>query len=81
MISKILDLLTPRFMSEIVVMEEVAPDEYEIFCGLEYYDFSEGLPEYVAKVKFFNFFGFAFFPKLDSDIILFRNFVENNKKS
>lgn len=70
---KIIDLVIPRFLDEYVALVEINGN-YEIVCTisdlrpLEKFD--------VVKMRCFNFFGRALFPKQISEIILWEDYFK-----
>lgn len=63
-----LDILIPRFVTEDTAFyDDGNGDCYPQFCMSDFDPHWDVPPDYVAKVRHFNLFGFALFCRLDSD--------------
>lgn len=74
---KIIDLLIPRFLDEYVALVEIN-GKYEIVCPVSDLRPLEKL-DAVVKMRCFNLFGWALFPKQIGEVKLWDEYFGENK--
>lgn len=77
--NKFLDIITPRFMSAYTAMQLTGDGEsIEPVCDMD--DVQDGERfDYVCKVRFFNLFGMAVFPRFIGEPIAWDDYMKGER--